>query len=292
MRERGIIILALGNSLYGKLAIVLASSIKKNSSIPIQLVYSNSALECIPESRLNMLFDIMTECDKKHYTHNGNIEYQKAKLYLNEYSIFDETIYLDADTIICPGRRVEEWFDDLESKTIITFQNAGYYNPITEEETKEGYLYWGDPKDICEYHGISNKLPKLCSTFIYFENKPLTNRIFGKAREIYEDDNSPVDNWNGGKPDEYCFNVSMALNDSLPHRVPYLPIHFIHLHNANTKEEIIDNFIGMSNCGNNVPKFLSKIYNDFVDYYFNYFGFRDKYYHVNKSEVIETRKYM
>jgi len=289
--DRGIVILALGDNLYGKMAVTLAASIKAKSKIPIQLVYNNTAIKEIPKNRLN-LFSKLSKCSLQHYTHNGDKEYQKAKLYLNEYSVFDKTLYLDADTIICPGRKVDDWFEELNGNNI-TFQNNGYYDLWKEEESKKGYLYWGDPHEISMYHKLERYLPKVCSTFMYWESWSFTQKsIFEEARRVYEDDGCPVQEWNGGKPDEYCFNVSLALHDMLPHKVPFLPIHFIHLHNAKTKEEIIGNFIGMSNCGNKVPKFLSEIYNDFVDYYFDLLGFKEKYYHQDKCEVLDTRKKM
>lgn len=291
----GIIIIALGDTLYGNMACVLAASIKKNCKLPVCVVHTEGSLKQLTERQLD-LFDIKILCPRKYYKHKRKTEYQMAKVYLYDLSPFDETIFLDADSIICPSRNPEDWFEHLKDENLAFYVNEIYdFTAPKEHEYRKDYLWWWtDVKKYKDYYGFTDqKIPQTNSSFIYFKKNFETKVFFWLAQKVYGDDATPVMKWNNGKPDEYCFNTAYGQYDNkeaiMPRRVPYKPMHLWILNSEHNPYYILEYHIAMSVVGHKVPADMVQVYNDWMEYYFDYFGFRKKFFHRHKTRVIHTR---
>ena len=117
---KGILIQAFGHNNYYQMAVVIAASIKANEpDMPICLVTDNTIH--IAHAKL---FDSIILPIKESIINKGVTEYIKAKLFMYDYSPFDETIFLDVDQIIIKGRKLSTVFDELKNIDI-TFSNTG-----------------------------------------------------------------------------------------------------------------------------------------------------------------------
>ena len=289
--EFGVVIIAVGDSSYGRMATVLAASIKKNTPhVPICVLYTEGSLLGLSPRQMD-LFDERVLVPEEDYQWNGGVMYQKVKTKLYKHSPFDATLYIDADSIICPGRKVTEWVEGLKDAEL-TFYANGYYDFEADKGYRDDYLYWALPHDIKERYGLSDNsiLPQLQASFIYFRKCAKAKEFFSTADWVY-DAPDPVNNeWGGGMPDEYAFNISMALMGIGPHQYPYRPLYIHFLSGQLTQAGIIDKFVGMSNAGNALPDRLAEIYNEWSAYYFAEFGFQTNFFHVNKKDVINNRE--
>lgn len=272
----GILILATRDVSYLNLAIVLALSIKKNNNIPIALIHSEGLLDNIPKP-YREIFDHLIVCDDLHPF--------EIKTRLYEYSPFDNTLYLDSDTIMCPGWKLT--FPDVDF--------TAYCNDLMDMKTmgrhRGDYTFWGDPRKIKEHFKLTDKLPQINSSYLWFRKTKAVKKLFKTANDLYHNDDFVTEKYGGARPDEFCFNVSCALNKIYPHQYVFRPIYldFVHPFNA---AYIVDNYMAMSLAGNQTKIQTIALYNKWMDYYMGYFGFLERFPYtkvVAKSPPMKTK---
>lgn len=285
----GIIYIAVGDPIYARLATVSAASIKKSSPyIQIAILYSEGILDELSPRQLE-LFDekILVPIDAKGPEYTA----MKLKVSLPNYTPFDNTIFLDSDTVMCPAHKIDKFFDDLKDIDF-TIQNDGFQDATTDKDDLKAYPIWGDPEGIRKTYIISKetRIPKCHSSFIYFNKSYTARLVFTAAQKVFLDDNK-FDSWRGVKPDELCFNVALALYDMHPHRYPFEPVYVYFKNEQRSKEYVIDNYSLITTIGTNVrdPRVIS-MYNDFMEYYFNYHGFRRLFKYQHKKYKTGDRK--
>ena len=288
--QRGVFIIALGYEMYGELAFNLAMSLKTNSpNIHITVLYSKSSIKSLRKWHLNY-FDNMIECPADVYKVGKSNQYQRAKLYTYRFSPYEETIYLDADVVWNPDRKVESFFETIDNVDF-TVCNKGYYSPKYKHHEKNGYTYWGSAEQIANYFKLENRLYQCQTTFFYFKRNEKIEEMFKKALEVYDDPKAPCCQWAGGKPDEFCFNVAMSQCNIRPHKFNYMPVYIQFTDGIRGKDYILDYYWVTSNCGNRVHVTVAKLYNNLVHKYCVINKIPDRFYHTNKKELIPERQH-
>jgi len=280
MLLRGIVLIALGHDLYGKNAYNLALSIKAHNDIRVCLLYDNKAVSNLGQKDLE-IFDDKVLFNYEDCTVNGQIQYQRAKLCVYDYSPYDFTIYMDADSLWLPGKKI----DDLDIyKRDFTI---GMYGEYTGNRTQNGYMFWGDPIVICNYFDIEY-LPQTISGFFAFKKNKTTKLLFDVAKYVYDDEKAPAMKWANGKADEYCFNVAMAKIGMRQEK--FNVFYFEKINKGLSNEQIYDNYFGIAMGTHKVSENLVIIYNKLVNLYCQQKGITKRFYHIDKKEVIPERK--
>ena len=129
-KEKGILLIALGHPIYGKMAAALAASIKATSQeIPIVLYCSEQSTSRLMEGE-KKLFDQMLIMPEEYYITNGVERFLKAKTFVYDLSPFDETIFLDVDMIWSPKKKPEDLFEELNNLDF-TMCNEGYVDSLS-----------------------------------------------------------------------------------------------------------------------------------------------------------------
>ena len=238
--SKGFVILALGHSYYGRMALNLAVSIKaSDTSANVTLLHSKGMLD--PFNRDERAFfsngdingDYQLSCievDESLYTFKGNKEYQMAKCSVYDLSPYDQTVYLDADSI---------WLETLKPDQLFAkcWNNPVLFQCINEWDIqKEWGCLWTVQKDkpneglkqIRELYGITDHrtIYEMQSSFLYFEKSRVAKAFFDTARECYIKRPFHFWEWNGGIPDELVFNISTAINNIKLPEFPYTPLCF------------------------------------------------------------------
>lgn len=307
--ERGIVIMAIGDPMYGRLAFNLALSIKMTDKhMPVALFYSEKSLEDLGDHQL-AYFDHIEEVEGKRYIFQRDVheldscpedaitkQYQAVKTQVYELSPYNVTIYLDADTLWNPFRQPQWLFDSL-SNEVFTICTNGFLNMRTEKRTRDNYLFWvkndnwGALKRY--YKKEDGVLPQCSSTFFHFrrckENDKLFLRVYQEYVQATLDFMSPASRWASGIADEYAFNVAMWLENRLPHTIPYHPIYFRPRSGEMSQKDIMMRFWGMTNGGVQVLPEIAQIYNKGVDYFTDMAGIDEKYYHEDKTGKVPGR---
>lgn len=278
----GIILIAGGYPLYGTCALNLAISIKAyDQTVPIILVHDEQSIEHLTEKELGV-FDILKTADPADYVIGETKQYQRLKLCVDKYSDFDYTLYIDVDTIWFPRKKISDLIDKLKAYEFFIGQN-GHYDPNTGIKSTQTYTFWEEPKTICDYFGIKNKLPQTVSGVFWFKKGEFSDRVFNRGREIYDDPNVPCKPWANGKPDEYCFNVALAEgghNQQDSHIV-----FFDRINGALNSKQIYSSFWGLAIGGTKISDHMRGIYDGLVKLYAKVFEIEPRYCQ-NKSGLV------
>jgi hypothetical protein len=282
--NRGILTIAVGSTIYGKLAINLLVSIKRNSKIPVKVIYNKSAFAGL-EPYLDM-FDQKYEVPNNVNPVAFSMQ-MKVSMSLSSVNDFDQTLYLDADTIICPKFKVDSWFDELKGIPFTAYNNAIYK---LGEKPFPYYKTWAKPNDILKHFPLSKEslIPQINSSFLYWERGKVSDDVFYYA---WVATLKPIkhEKFRGAFPDELAFNIGCALSGVMPHRKTYRPIHLYILSENLSKEYIYENFGGMSVVGKEVPPKIVQTYNDFADHHFKMQGLVQRLFFRGKQEPKKKR---
>lgn len=275
---KGVIIIAVGEPIYGKMAFNLAVSIKHNSRIPVCVLYTPSAF--VGNENLLSVFDKKLEYPD---TDTPVKLAMKLKTSLGKITQFDRSLFLDADCIMSPTHSVDEWFDELAGIPFTAYNNAIYE---LGSDPYPYYKFWAKPDDIREHYALrtTDKIPQINSSFIYFEQGSDSARIFDEASRLVVGSKLKHEDFRGEFPDELAFNIACCLTGIMPHKETYRPIYLYILSETVSKEYIIENFGALSIIGNDIKDTrVCGYYNDFVDYYSDIAGYPAKFYYTPKK---------
>lgn len=290
-KTRGIVLIALGHPYYGKYAANLALSLKHTApEVKISIVHDDVSLSHFTYSDYN-LFDKQIPCKNKWNMIHGVDQHIMAKLYLNEMTPYDETLYLDVDMVWHPKRSVEECMNSLSSLDF-TMQNRGFSDLKTQGLNKASH--WVDLEEVKAVYKVSEgKFWHLSSEFIWFKKTKAVNDMFSDAQKHYKSIKVAHTQFAGGIPDELCFALSMLRhNDVVPHRVSFTPIFW---NQAETNARSIEpsamyaGWYGYSMGGANNPPFAKKIYDNLIQYYAQHKGIQNPFKAKDKGSFLPDR---
>ena len=292
MKTKGVLLLALGHSNYGRMALNLAVSIKMvDPDIEIAIAFAGNSLNDIGHYNITAYFDHFIPVPQAAYTRNNKTEYIKTKTWMYELSPFDETIFLDVDMIWHPVQKISDVFKSLE-KVSITFQNRGFID-LKKKNLPKDYSMWADVNEVKSAYGIEKgKYYQLHSEFVYFKKDDAVEKFFNDAKDIY--DNLLVKSFvfGGGIPDELPFGISMILNNIYPHKSNYTPVYWEVTEKRNMQRipgELFKEFVAYSTGGSFHSKTMKNFYNNMAKYFFNKAGLQYPYFLQNKRDFMPER---
>lgn len=239
MLKEGIILLASEHTLYGRLAYNLCLSVKAvDASFPIALVHDSKAISHLSNEQRG-LFDQLIDmpCPGAF----------GAKLYLDQLTPFEKTLYLDVDMA---------WLPKYSPRDLIRSLKETDFACITEGSTEDPspkYYYWADVDEIRKVYGIG-KMYQWRSEVIYFIRSERVVKMFDRARMIYENPGlSTVHSFGGYVPDELAINIATALEYIEPHVYKWTPAYWPRLHgeHISSLEGLYTKYYALS-CGSNV----------------------------------------
>jgi hypothetical protein len=288
----GIVIVALGNSLYGNLAFNLALSLKANEpTIPIALFCNDTAIARLKE-RHKGYFDHIIKVDPSDYLVDGKPQYQRVKCCVNKYTPFEKNLYIDADTLWLPNHKPSKLMEQIGDISFTALNNGGKYLCSTLKEVRNGYTWWGNPEVITREWGLTTELWQLQTTMFFFQ-KSKTEQYFKDCLRVYDTKDISVIGWANGKPDEYCFNVACALNGLYPHIYDWMPVYIQSLCGGRVVPKIAEleeNYWAISTVGHRINEKVALLYNNLLNKYCILKSIPDRFYHVNKGELLPERK--
>lgn len=202
-KTKGVVIIAMSNPYYLHCAYNLILSLKaQDRLIPITLV-------------TDKVYDHLFDVQKFMIDHVVRLDGANAfqiKTTLNKISLYDRTLYLDADMIWNPAKSLDELFKELDGVPF-TMANRGIVN---------GYYDWAD-FTVFKAGTSIDTLYNLSSEFIYWEKGEVSDAVFNAAHEFYGNNSLVTRRLGNNEPDEPSFAVGVSCAEITPHRVPYHP---------------------------------------------------------------------
>lgn len=272
--DKGILILALGHSNYGRIATALAAMIKATGSeLPIHLGYTDSAVKGLSKEE-RALFDSSKPIPEKYYG-KGFIQ---AKMYLYQLSPFKKTLYMDAD-IAWLKKSPDTLFDELTGLDI-TYANSG----VQEASV------WADVAAVKKAYGI-NQVLGIHSELVYFKKEEKVKQFFAAAQDIYKNLKVESTVFAGAIPDELPFMIAAELTGTMPHQQPFLPFFWykrekklLHAY------EIAKNYYAMSMGGHYNQQHEITMYNLLAKAAYYKLGLRNPYQWKQKQLFLSERQ--
>lgn len=214
MLKRGILILALGKEVYGKFAYNLALSIKAEDNIPIAIIHDNNSLNQVKNDGLDGIFDHFIPVKEEDVCYNGEFMPSRFKTKIYNYSPFNETIFIDADSVWIPGKKVEWLFYEINKLNFDFVPSV--FTLYERNESKDRLFYsWGNKKAIFDHFNI-DKAYGFSSYLMYFKKNDINYKFFNKSEEIYDylidKDYLFKYKWYQNQiPDEIAFSITNSL---------------------------------------------------------------------------------
>ena len=213
MENKGVIIVALGHDNYRRMALNLAMSIRvSNPDTQIALVCNEGV-----ESKFNYFekqyFSQFIEINPKAYTINGKVEIPLAKTMIYELSPFDETVYIDSDSIWIKNKKVDNLFNTYKGVNFgFTLYHPNAHYPVDSDNSNFWFKEGETVRDLRKYF---TKLKKdayyyhLQSSFLYFKKSKQAEAIFNKAKDLFIKRDFEFRDWADSMPDELAFSLSL-----------------------------------------------------------------------------------
>lgn len=281
---KGICLIACGHPAYGQWALNLCMSIRATdpeASITL-FHYGQGASHIVPFS---YLFENVIEIPSECVTKDGVESLVRAKVCLYDLSPYDETIFIDADVVCFPNKKVADLFEQLKDVEF-TIGNRGEINPESENK-----FAWVSSKKLSERFP-GQKVFNLSSEFIYFKKGKVAKKIFSEAKKAFDDPKMEFRRFAGAVPDELAFQIAMMKIQAEPHASPFLPFYWeAHEKKQYQLHELYrTGFFGYSMGGNTQHQIPMANYNNLAQYYARQFGLRHHYPMRDKREFLAQRK--
>ena len=304
MENKGVIIVALGHDNYRRMALNLAMSIRvSNPDTQIALVCNEGV-----ESKFNYFekqyFSHFIEINPKAYTINGKVEIPLAKTMIYELSPFDETVYIDSDSIWIKNKKVDNLFNTYKGVNFgFTLYHPNAHYPVDSDNSNFWFKEGENVRDLRKYFP---KLKKdayyyhLQSSFLYFKKSKQAEAIFNKAKDLFIKRDFEFRDWADSMPDELAFSLSLL---NLDYKIdnPYKDIFYYPMSEITEdgvkrgvkpieRGFIEKNYFFISMAGHVMNKGLKDLYNDHVKWnYAQHQNIKNPFLWIDKKYYLKER---
>ena len=208
--DTGVVLIGLGDR-YVRLAANLAESIRANApQLPIVLVHGAADLRKVQSVNAERaLFDQLVAVERRDFQCQGVFSPFLLKLNLDRLSPFRSTLFMDADSLVFPGRSLEQ---ELASYRGADF--AGACSAVFRPTFTEAPLMFG--LDLAAMQRVVPALgpvARISSYYLFFRRSPATRDLFDAARKIHSALEGVADfpRYKGVIPDEPIFAAASGL---------------------------------------------------------------------------------
>lgn len=233
MATRGVVLLAMGSPLYGRMAFNCALTLKaQRPQTPVRLWWQGRALQELQQQHLDF-FDELIELPQDYYIYDGKAQYFKVKTRLNELTPFDETLYLDADVAFFRNGLLRKWLDrrDLPIWTAQTFNLLSCDTGEKLVETPYGHQTWSDPVATKKHFEWpeGRTIAQINSSFLFWKKTRETEAFWQRVEELWDEPLPRFARFRNTIPDELLFNIAAAEQPAMrAPEVPFTPIYCNH----------------------------------------------------------------
>lgn len=273
--------IAAGHPYYGKMAAALAATLKAaDVNTNIHLAHTGEALKYLSEEE-KALFNSNAGIPAKYYTYKNEPKYIMAKMYIEELSPFEETIFLDSD-IAWLKKPVADLFAQLSSYAI-TFANRG-------ANSKQSV--WADIDTVKKAYNVeAEKYYSLHSEFIYFKKNEEVKNFFKCAQKTYSSLKVSTTVFAGAIADELPFTIACMLTKMYPHADNFTPIFWQQGEKKRLHVSQLSNagFYGLSMGGHYNPKESVMNYKILVNAAYHKLGLKNPFKWKDKRSFLPER---
>lgn len=263
---KGILTIAGGSPMYGNLALSLCASIRaKSPEIGIAVAYTASAIERV-EAQLKALNVQLIELREDQYMDGEKRNFFKTKTFAYELSPFEETLFLDSDTMWL-NQDIDNFFNQFKDADF-SICNEGKINVRTgEDHTTNFYMFWAEYDEILSKYAtrLGDYFYQCRSEVFYFRKGRRAEKLFRVVRKIYDNPKVSMTKIGNCVPDELAFNIATSTCEIYPHKDKWIPAYWQYREHKVSrthmmKIEIASKFPILSVGGNVVTQLIRDMY--------------------------------
>lgn len=220
----GVLIIGVGEK-YLRMACSLAESIKAGSpDLPVALIHAAGEANLARKlERRRDLFDCLVQQDPRAYTIDGRFSANALKLTMDQLTPFDETLAIDADSVLFPSANLWREFDRLENAEFAPVCSGVFDTSM-------------DPDILCtpsttlrtvrEHTPLAGPVYRIHSYFMFFRRTESMARYFARARELRTaaSESPAYPRQRGHLGDEPFFSAASSLIPARIYSGYYMPI--------------------------------------------------------------------
>lgn len=291
MLKFGVTIVAAGHPYYGRMAFNLAKTIKAvDANCPIQLIVQGAAVNHINNKEL-FVFDHITRVEG----YNGF----ELKLYVQDLTIFDACLLLDADCIWVNKSSPLTLIEQLNEQCVFTGITEGFNNfddPISSDINTQ-YYFWADLSEMQQAYQLSGKIYQWRTEFLFFKKCEVVADLFKTAKHVYQNAIAQLPSLKlfvKSVPDELAVNVAACMHQMHPHKYKWRPSFWHRLTHENVPaiDQIAEQYYILS-CGSNVNTGnVKRVYDMFVKAASYKLGVQHMFQLISKREMMPERQKM
>jgi hypothetical protein len=178
---RGVLVIGFGTK-YVRLASILAQSIKASAPrLPIALLHDREEAHVVEQSEGGrQLFDRKLPHSRADFVDGGVWSPFLMKLHADVLTPFQETIFVDADSIMFPHVDLSAAFERYGASCFAPTCSGAF-----ESSMDRVRLCLGDVRHVAAHFGLDGIVYRVHSYFMYFRTCEDTARLFAAARELF-----------------------------------------------------------------------------------------------------------
>jgi len=297
MATRGILLIAHGHPNYYRMAFNCAVSLKATSGLAVALVCGDGYEY---SSRELMYFDHVIPIEEEYSTLHGEINYTLLKLNMFHLSPFEETIYMDCDSLALYARPLEQLYLSASAYPI-QFDIQNEKCVLRKETDADDVIHFShlkrDNVSIWQKYEIPSGqvMYDIQSTFAYFRKEPKAQDFFDMAIRLFKENKLGIaPSWKGRIMDEPFFMIAQAVK-ALKMQVPFTPVYYPSLDGYIGSEEqlerILNEYYFYSIPGTHSHEVFLNLYNELIKEYYRHEKLDPArmFFYQNKHEYMPER---
>lgn len=250
-KSRGIVFVCVGHPYYSRFAYNALATIKAiEPDFPVALLYNGAAINHLAADQLE-LFDYIIPIDESIKANT------MCKLHATEYTPFDKTLLIDADTLWLATFTPSDFFREVKDLHFASITEG------KETDINKAYFFWADTGEIRQKYDIKAEIHQWRSEVMYFDSEGA--QVLRRALEICSDPKlDSVSNFGHAVPDELGINIATAEMGIVPHKYKWQPSYWPNMTGGVIKwgKQLHDNHYLISFGSNTASGTLKKTYSD------------------------------
>lgn len=209
--KNGICLLCFGHESFGKLTYNLVASIKQYDDVHVTIFTDHKSISSVDKT----IFDNIVDIPHSSFYLNGIKHPNRFKLCLNEISPYENTMYLDVDSLYMSNQKLSNLFEMLNDVDLIG-QNEKIVDLNNTSKIFHGFdVFTFEPK----FDFKNNLLHQLHGQFLLFKKNYKTKQFFDLSKTIYDKmDRKEITNihewcWFGRPIEELSITLTTGLLD-------------------------------------------------------------------------------
>lgn len=262
----GIVLIAIGSPFYKELSYNMALSLRQAGATEITLITDDGGAYYSMNQR--KVFNEFLTADEDHSTDDFMMSPFKLKTFINHYTPYKKTLYLDSDGLWIGGS-VAELFKGL---TGFQMHEVARYNKANCHLSQMIWLRKkGDPTSNIEKAYEVYEIPdeaiytETNSSFVYWEKTEENDKFFSELQHNYLDRRMPYTKVGAFYPDELAWNVTLARLNRTCEISLFRPFYFDYENKGLPIEEIKNRFLLIGLAGGYIDRRVISYYTNLVN---------------------------